>query len=313
MVACSEFEEIDVSKFVVLYFFEDVYHVVNLVNGKAASFVVGSFPAALRPTECLRGEVVLFRNLADGLAFMLVERKAQFVVYKVHVDNAVDGRAFLADRAFDGGYFGSALGDVKYADVFFRDAEVDVFLPDIGGSDVHCLLQPDDVRDEGREAHLYQPDDCRAEIGDEGTLFRVLCHVAFGAFEKQPCGFVDLDNVIESEVVQFGKYLFLCDVLAELPDEDSRQEDDPERETEDFGKIVLRYDDSMLRAGLQAHAAVGTGGFVDDRFAVLDADGRGRAHMHAVRAAGACCGDHFQGMVERILFHPCAIVNGLSW
>ena len=100
-----------------------------------------------------------------------------------------------------------------------------------------------------------------------------------------------------------SKNLFLADVLAELPDEHRGKHDDPEREIVNPVEVILCDNDGMPRAGLQAHAAIRACRLVDGGFAVPDADGGSRAHVHAVRASRALRGDDFQGVVEGILFH----------
>ena len=140
MVACPQFQKVDICQFVVFQFFEDIDDIMDFVDRQATPRIVGSFSSREGPLDGLRSQMVLFRYPGENLGFMSVDRKEDFVLDKIHFDHPVYRRTFFADGTLDGCDFSGTLGDIKNTDLFFRYAFVDVFFPDIDGCNIHGLL-----------------------------------------------------------------------------------------------------------------------------------------------------------------------------
>ena len=116
-----------------------------------------------------------------------------------------------------------------------------------------------------------------------GIFFHV---VLYGFCQNTRC-LCHLDYFGESHLVEFREDLLFRDLFRELSEENCREKDDPVFEVEYLVEIVLFHVYGMLRARLEAFAAVDASIFIYRRQASFNADGLRGAEAHAVRASDA--------------------------
>ena len=96
-----------------------------------------------------------------------------------------------------------------------------------------------------------------------------------------------LDYYRKPHLMEFCEDLLFSDFFRELSEKDCREKDDPVFEIEYLVEIVLLHVYRMLRARLEAFAAVDASIFVYRRQTTFNADGLRGAEAHAVRASDA--------------------------
>ena len=172
----------------------------------------------------------------------------------------------------------------------------------VSGCRIDRRLHQQDIIDQGREAHLYQPDDSRAKRTDDRFILRQL-HLPEHLAMDHVCRKLDLEHMRKPQFVQRTENLFLRRIFGELPDKDRRDQHDTGLVVEDLLEVVLLYIDGFRRTGFQTFAAVHTPTFTDGGFPLADTDRTGRALRHAVGTADTTVIVYFQCVVKLCLFH----------
>ena len=300
LVAGAQFEEFHAFHLVVLKFVEEVGDVLDAVDGIGtlgaadAAFAVGE-----GGEDGVGGEL---RHLQGGVgvAFALFFYFAVYFVEEgVHIDDAVDDRAFLAHGGFDGGNLGGTGGDIEEAYLLARHtAFLGEHLEDIHGGDVEGGLDGDDVADKGGVFNLDKPYDGGAETGDEGFVVVMLVGVAVFDVGVDACRRLYFEDMLETEVLEGGIDAGDAYVVGKLAEEDGREEGHGVRELMHHFEVVLLDIDGIDGAGFVAFAAVYTAVFHDECLASTDADGFGGADFHATGAAYTVAFVDFKGVVK---------------
>ena len=123
-------------------------------------------------------------------------------------------------------------------------------------------------------------------------------HILFVEFHKEFHAVLHLVDMGEAQLFEAGVDLLGLVFFLELADEDGRDQRHAAAVVLNQVEVVLLDIDGLVRATLEAFAAVYALVVGDDGLAAADADGRRRADAHAGRAAGAQVVVDLQGVTE---------------
>ena len=147
---------------------------------------------------------------------------------------------------------------------------------------------------------MDKADDGGAEAGDERLVVLMLAGILVLDIDVDIGGRLDFEDMPETQVLQGGIDAGDTYVVGELPQEHSGQQGHGMGELVDHLEVVLLDIDGIYGAGCLTLAAVDAAVLHNKGLAIGDADGFGRANLHAPGTSDAVAFVNFQGVVKHI-------------
>ena len=302
LVAGTQLQVVHPLHIAVLHLFQKIGNILDVVDGQVPSGgEVVNLSAGHGPHQAAARNGMEVKLVVPQLVLALLDDAEHFVIKVIHVDHPIVLRLFLPHRTLDGGDFGGTGRHIEDADILRRNALVHQIAADVERGQVHGRTDQQQVGQQRRELHLDQPDNGRAEGGDQRSLRLRIGQPLPDHLVEDVHALFNLIDVFEPQMVNGGQDGPLGYLFRKLRTEGGGHQDDRALVVVDGLEIILLDVDGVHRTGQVAASAVHAAVGLQPRMPLLHMDGACRTDTGAVRAADAQIRLELQGMMKTLL------------